>query len=43
MAVQIALGFVLLTGAALFMITHYQTITRDPGYESHSVLLARVR
>ena len=42
MAVQIALGFVLLTGAALFMVTHYQTITRNPGYESHSVLMPRV-
>lgn len=42
MAVQIALGFVLLTGAALFMVTHYQTITRDPGYVTHSVLMPRV-
>jgi len=42
MAVQIALGFVLLTGAALFMITHYQTITRDPGYDAHAVLMPRV-
>jgi hypothetical protein len=24
------------------MVTHYQTITRDPGYESHSVLMPRV-
>jgi predicted permease len=42
MAVQIAFGFVLLTGAALFIVTHYQTMTRDPGYESHSVLMPRV-
>jgi putative ABC transport system permease protein len=42
MAVQIAFGFVLLTGAALFIVTHYQTITRDPGYESHAVLMPRV-
>jgi predicted permease len=42
MGVQIALGFVLLTGAALFMVTHYQTTTRDPGYASHSVLMPRV-
>jgi predicted permease len=42
MAVQIAFGFVLLTGAALFIVTHYETITRDPGYASHSVLMPRV-
>lgn len=39
---QVALGFVLLNGAALFVATHYQIVTRDPGYESHHVLMPRV-
>ena len=39
---QVALGFVLLNGAALFVATHYQVVTSDPGYESHQVLMPRV-
>jgi predicted permease len=39
---QVALGFILLTGASLFLITHYETVTRDPGYASHQVLMPRV-
>ena len=41
-ATQVALGFVLLVGAALFLVTHYDTITRDVGLEAGHVLMPRV-
>src|SRR4051812_21743687 len=39
---QVALGFILLSGAALFLVTHYQTLRRDAGYASGQVLMPRV-
>src|SRR3954469_6488414 len=39
---QVALGFILLSGAMLFLGTHYQTVTREVGYESRQVLIPRV-
>src|SRR4029079_9971750 len=40
--VQIALSFVLLLGAALFVITHYYTVTRQVGLETAHVFMPRV-
>jgi len=37
-AVQVGLSFVLLVGAALFLITHYATVRRDVGMETAQVL-----
>ena len=41
-ATQVALSFVLLVGAALFVVTHYQIVTRDVGFETYQVLMPRV-
>jgi putative ABC transport system permease protein len=41
-AVQVALSFVLLVGAALFIVTHYRTLSREVGLETTHVLMPRV-
>jgi predicted permease len=41
-ATQIAISFVLLVGAALFIVTHYRTVTREAGLETSHVLMPRV-
>jgi predicted permease len=41
-ATQVALGFVLLVGATLFIVTHYRTVTREVGLETAHVLMPRV-
>jgi predicted permease len=41
-ATQVALSFVLLVGAALFVVTHYRIVTRDVGLETYHVLMPRV-
>jgi len=41
-AVQVALSFMLLVGAALFLVTHYHTITREVGMETAHVLMPQV-
>jgi predicted permease len=39
---QVALSFVMLVGAALFVVTHYQIVTREAGLETYQVLMPRV-
>ena len=39
---QVALSFVLLVGASLFLVTHYRTVTREVGLETSHVLMPRV-
>ena len=39
---QVALSFVMLVGAALFVVTHYQIVTRDVGLQTYQVLMPRV-
>ena len=41
-AVQVSLSFVLLVGSALFLVTHYQTVNRQVGFETEHVLMPRV-
>ena len=41
-AVQVALSFVLVVGAALFLATHYQTRNWQVGFETERVLMPRV-
>jgi predicted permease len=41
-ATQVALSFVLLVGASLFVITHYQVATRDPGLDASQVMMPRI-
>jgi predicted permease len=41
-ATQVALSFVLLIGATLFLVTHYRTVTREVGLETSHVLMPRV-
>jgi predicted permease len=40
--VQVALSFVLLIGSSLFLVTHYQTISRQVGFETERILMPRV-
>jgi predicted permease len=39
---QVALSFVLLVGAALFVVTHYQIAARQVGFETYQVLMPRI-
>lgn len=39
---QVALSFVMLVGAALFVVTHYQIVTREASLETYQVLMPRV-
>ena len=39
---QVALSLVMLVGAALFVVTHYQIVTRDVGLQAYQVLMPRV-
>ena len=39
--VQVALSFVLLTGAGLFAMTHYRIVTDAPGFDARHVLVVR--
>lgn len=41
-ATQVAISFVLLVAAALFIVTHYRTVTREAGLETSHVLMPRV-
>jgi putative ABC transport system permease protein len=38
-ATQVALSFVLLVGASLFVVTHHHLATRDPGLETSQVMM----
>jgi predicted permease len=40
--VQVALSFVLVVGSTLFLVTHYQTVNRQVGFETGQVLMPRV-
>jgi putative ABC transport system permease protein len=39
---QLSLSFVLLVGAALFVVTHYRIVTGEPGFDSRRILIPRV-
>jgi predicted permease len=41
-AIQVALSFVLLIGAGLFVVTHYRIVTSEPGFDSRQILVPRV-
>ena len=40
--IQVSLSFVLVVGSALFLVTHYQTVNRQVGFETERVLMPRV-